>query len=252
MKNATTRTATVILAFSAIVGFAACHKAKVVSTPAPPPPPPAAPTASLTAEPQSIEKGQSTTLTWQTGNANQISIDATSVITEFLGTLEPIGSQQVSPSESTTYTLHAKGPGGTESASVRVTVTVPAQPAVLPAQPNDEELFKENVRDVYFDFDNAEIRSDQQGAILADAAFLTQHPAIAFAIEGHCDERGSIEYNLALGDERATSVKQALVAAGVNSANITTVSYGKEKPVCSEQDEECWSQNRRGHFDHGK
>ena len=75
-----------------------------------------------------------------------------------------------------------------------------------------------------------------------------QHPNIKFTIEGHCDERGSIEYNLALGDNRANSAKQALVAAGVGADRIQTVSYGKERSFCTEHNEECWQQNRRARF----
>jgi peptidoglycan-associated lipoprotein len=104
------------------------------------------------------------------------------------------------------------------------------------------------VKDIYFDFDKADIRYDQQNVIERDAAFLAQHPKIDVTVEGHCDERGSIEYNLALGDTRAKAVKEMLVAGGVNSANVKTISYGKEKPVCDEHDESCWQQNRRGHF----
>jgi peptidoglycan-associated lipoprotein len=104
------------------------------------------------------------------------------------------------------------------------------------------------VKDIYFDYDKADIRYDQQSAIERDAAFLSQHPKINLTVEGHCDERGSIEYNLALGDKRANAVKEMLVAGGVSSANVKTMSYGKEKPACDEHDESCWQQNRRGHF----
>ena len=246
MKNLTVRV-TLILTLSAAVMLSACHKAKVTST-APPPPPPAAPTASLTVSPEAIEKGQSTTLTWETANANDISIDADGITTQTLGPQQPRGSLQVAPSDSTTYTLYAKGPGGKESASARVTVTVPPPPAT-PAGPSEDELFAQNVKDIYFDFDKADVRYDQQSAIERDAAFLSQHPKIGITVEGHCDERGSIEYNLALGDRRANAVKEMLVAGGVSSANIKTMSYGKEKPACSEHDESCWQQNRRGHFD---
>jgi peptidoglycan-associated lipoprotein len=86
------------------------------------------------------------------------------------------------------------------------------------------------------------------GAVQADARFLNQHPNINFTIEGHCDERGSTEYNLALGDNRANAVKNALAQAGVNASRIKTISYGKEKPFCTESNEQCWQQNRRGHF----
>ncbi len=236
-----------ILTLSAAVMLSACHKAKVAST-VPPPPPPAAPTASLTVSPAMIEKGQSATLTWETANANDISIDAIGITTETMGSLQPKGSLQVTPSDSTTYTLYAKGPGGKESASARVTVTVPPPPPSPPAGPSEDELFAQNVKDIYFDFDKADVRYDQQSVIERDAAFLRQHPKIDVTVEGHCDERGSIEYNLALGDRRANAVKEMLVSGGVSSANVKTISYGKEKPVCEEHDESCWQQNRRGHF----
>jgi peptidoglycan-associated lipoprotein len=155
---------------------------------------------------------------------------------------------QVAPSDSTTYTLFAQGPGGKESASARVTVTVPAPPPAAPAGPSEDELFAQNVRDIHFDFDTADISQDEQSVIDRDAVFLSQHSTMSFSVEGHCDERGSIEYNLALGDKRANAVKDTLVATGVSSANVKTISYGKEKPVCNEHDESCWHQNRRGHF----
>ena len=80
------------------------------------------------------------------------------------------------------------------------------------------------------------------------AQFLQQHANLRFTLEGHCDERGSTEYNLALGDKRAAAVKEALVKGGVNGSRINTISYGKEKPFCTESNEQCWQQNRRGHF----
>lgn len=89
-----------------------------------------------------------------------------------------------------------------------------------PTRLSVDELFLKNVKDIYFDFDKSDIRPDQQAVIERDAAFLRQHSNIAFTIEGHCDERGSIEYNIALGDKRANAVKDILVAAGVKPANI--------------------------------
>jgi peptidoglycan-associated lipoprotein len=109
-------------------------------------------------------------------------------------------------------------------------------------------MFQQNVKDIFFDFDKYNIRADQEEVMRADAQFLAQHPAIKITIEGHCDERGSIEYNLALGDHRANSVREALVAAGVGADRIHTISYGKERPVCTEQNEGCWQRNRRAHF----
>jgi peptidoglycan-associated lipoprotein len=130
-------------------------------------------------------------------------------------------------------------------------VTVNAPPPPPPAAPpslSDEQLFAQNVKDIYFDYDKSDIRPSEQASLQADAAFLAQHPNISVTVEGHCDERGSTEYNLALGDSRASAVKNALVAAGVAADRIKSVSYGKEKPFCTESNETCWQQNRRGHF----
>jgi peptidoglycan-associated lipoprotein len=233
----------VVVALGAIMTLGACKK-KVAPPPPPPPPPPPAPTASLSANPNTIDKGQSSTLTWQTTNATDVSIDG-------IGAVQPNGSQQVTPADSTTYHLTAKGAGGTQEATARVTVNQPPPP---PPQPTvtDQELFSQNVKDVFFDYDKYDIRPDQQTAIQANAQFLAQHPNINFTIEGHCDERGSTEYNLALGDNRANAVKNALVQAGVNGSRIKTISYGKEKPFCTESNEQCWQQNRRGHFVYGQ
>ncbi|HZR66295.1 MAG TPA: peptidoglycan-associated lipoprotein Pal [Terriglobales bacterium] len=246
MKQATLRRLALVVALGALMFLGACHK-KQAPPPPPPPPPPPAPTASLTASPDTVDKGTSTTLTWQTSNATEVSID------NGVGTVQPNGSQQVSPSDSTTYTLTAKGDGGTQTATARVTVNTPPPPPP-PAQPSmtDEQMFAQNIKDVYFDYDKSDVRGDQQSAIQADAAFLQQHPNITFTVEGHCDERGSTEYNLALGDNRASAVKNALVAAGISADRVKTVSYGKEKPFCTEHSEQCWQQNRRGHFVYSK
>ena len=231
---------TLMFALGAILFLGACHK-KAAPPPPPPPPPPPAPTASLTANPNTIEKGQSTTLSWETSNATDVSIDG-------VGAVQPTGSQQVSPADSTTYTLTAKGAGGTQTATARVTVTAPPPPPPPPPSPTDEELFAQNVHDIFFDYDKSDIRADQQSTLQGNIDFLKQHPNIHFTVEGHCDERGSTEYNLGLGDNRANSVKSALVQGGVSAENIKTISYGKEKPFCTESNETCWQQNRRGHF----
>src|SRR5260370_37671940 len=112
----------------------------------------------------------------------------------------------------------------------------------------DDELFLREVLDAYFDFDKADIRPDARAALSTTADFLKKYPRFKVTIEGHCDERGSTEYNLALGDRRATAVKQFLVSLGISADRLSTVSYGKEKPFCMESNESCWQQNRRGHF----
>ena len=241
LKHSYRKWITLTLALSVVLLLGACKK-KVAPPPPPPPPPPAAPTASLTANPSTIEKGQSTTLTWETQNATDVGID------NGIGAVQANGSQSVSPTDSTTYRLTAKGPGGTQEATARVTVTQPPPPPAPAPTASEEDLFNQNVKDVFFDYDKYSIRPDEQAAVQADAAFLKQHPDIKVTIEGHCDERGSTEYNLALGDNRANAAKTALVQDGVPADNIKTISYGKEKPFCTEHNEACWQQNRRAHF----
>jgi peptidoglycan-associated lipoprotein len=235
---------TLVLALALIMTLGACKK-KVAPPPPPPPPPPPAPTASLTASPATIMKGESSTLSWTTTEATDVSIEG-------IGPVQPNGSQSVSPADSTTYRLTAKGAGGTQEATARVTVTQPPPPPPPPPSKTDAELFNENVHDIFFDYDKYDIRADAQPTLQADAAFLKEHPNMMFTIEGHCDDRGSTEYNLALGDNRANAAKKALTDMGVNASQIKTISFGKEKPFCTEDNDQCWQQNRRDHFVYGQ
>jgi len=231
---------TLVVALGAVMMLGACKK-KAAPPPPPPPPPPPAPTASISVDPNSIQKGQSATLSWQTTGATDVSIDG-------IGAVQPSGSQQVSPAESTTYHLIAKGAGGTQDATARISVTQPPPAQAETPSLTDEALFAQSVKDIYFDYDRADIRADQQSSVQTDGQFLVQHSNMNITIEGHCDERGSTEYNLALGDQRATAVKNVLTTQGVNASRIKTISYGKEKPFCTESNEACWQQNRRGHL----
>jgi peptidoglycan-associated lipoprotein len=241
MKHQTLKTLATVIALCAVLMLGACKK-KAAPPPPPPPPPPPSPTASISVSPDTIQKGQSATLTWQTSNAADVSIEG-------IGAVQPSGSQQVTPADSTTYHLVAKGSGGTQEATTRLTVTPPPMVETPPPpSASEEDLFGQTVKDIYFEYDKSDIRGDQQASVRSDAQFLNQHSNINFTIEGHCDERGSTEYNLALGDQRASSVKNALVAAGVSASRVKTISYGKEKPFCMESNEGCWQQNRRGHF----
>ena len=223
---------------------------------APPAPKPAAPSvASFSAEPSTIQRGQSSTLRWE------VSGDVSSVsISEGIGAVQNTGSRRVSPSDSTTYTLTATGAGGTTTASTTVTVTSPAPPPPPPpaAGPSKslEERVTSDLQDVYFDYDKSDIRGDAQQALTQDASalksILADFPNAAIVLEGHCDERGSAEYNLALGDRRASSAKDFLVQLGVPTDRLKTISYGKERPVCTESNESCWQKNRRVHFSTGQ
>jgi peptidoglycan-associated lipoprotein len=233
----------VVVALAAVLAVSACGKKKAAPPPPPPPPPAPAPTASLTANPNTINVGQSTTLIWKTDYA-------TSVVIDQLGTVDPSGSRSVTPTISTTYRLVATNSSGTQEATARVTVTPATVTTTTTTTTNETQaqLFASNVKDVFFDYDSYDIIQQYQQVLSADARFLQQHPDMKFTIEGHCDERGSTEYNLALGDNRANSTKQALISLGIPADRIRTISYGKEKPFCTESNESCWAQNRRAHF----
>src|SRR5713101_3970784 len=236
VKNRT-RQFIVLTLLAALLLIAGCEK-KSTAPPPPPPPPPPQPTASLSANPDSIQAGQSTQLTWRTENATDVSIES-------IGKVDPNGSKTVSPADSTTYRLIAKGPGGTQDATARVTVEAMS---TTPVTESEEQMFARLVQDVFFDYDSFALRPEATQNLATASQFLQQHPNLRFTIEGHCDERGSTEYNLALGDSRAAAVRDQLTRNGVSADRIKTISYGKEKPFCSESNEQCWQQNRRGHF----
>jgi peptidoglycan-associated lipoprotein len=240
MKPKRTKAFALLVALAGVLSLAGCAKKVAKVTPPPPPAPaPTAPTATLAANPSVIQQGQPSVLTWQTSNASEITIAG-------LGTLPPSGSRSITPSESTTYTLVAKGPGGTRDVSARIAVNAPVAKAT--PSPTDEELFSKNVKDVFFDYDKSAVRPSETTTVQNDEAFLAQHPSIKVLVEGHCDDRGSEEYNIALGASRAETVKRTLVQEGVLAERIRTVSYGKEKPFCTQDNEQCWQQNRVGHF----
>lgn len=220
-----------------------CKKPVAAPPPRPAPPPaPARPTVTLQASSSLIQKGESVTLNWSSTNATELNLEPG------VGRVAPEGSTRVAPEESITYTITATGPGGKADASARITVSAPPPPP--PPKPTEtiEDLFRKNVFDAFFDFDKADIRSDARDALSRTAEFLRSHAQVKVSIEGHCDERGSTEYNLALGDRRAQAARQFLISLGVPADRMATVSYGKEKPFCSSSDETCWQQNRRAHF----
>jgi peptidoglycan-associated lipoprotein len=248
------------LIVSSIVGclaiaLAGCHK-KEVRAPAPPPAPAPAPApaptpkpeVTLSVSPATIEKGQSATLTWSATNATDVELAPGP------GKVDPSGSTTVSPSDSTTYVLTATGAGGTASTSARLTVSAPPPPPVSPevSEAEVEKAFDSEVRDAYYDFNKSDIRADAQQTLNADAAFFKAHASINFTVEGHCDERGSEEYNLGLGERRAEAAKEYLVNLGISPDRIFTISYGKERPQCTERTEECYQKNRRAHFKMGR
>jgi len=181
------------------------------------------------------------TLTWKTTDATSVSIDG-------IGDVPTSGVKTVTPTESTNYHLVARGEGGTADATARVTVSAPP-PVQQPAHTmTAEEEFRANMQDIFYDYDSYDVRADAQAILSKDASYLVGHPSVKVLIGGYCDERGSNEYNLALGQNRADAAKNALVTAGVAASRIRVVSYGKEKPFCTESTESCWQQNRRAGF----
>jgi peptidoglycan-associated lipoprotein len=134
----------------------------------------------------------------------------------------------------------------------------PPAPAPAPRPLSEEEIFarksvaqlndEKPLDDVFFDLDKSTFREDAKPALQKDADWLKKWGSVAVTLEGHCDSRGSAEYNLALGNRRATAVKDYLVGLGVPAGRVTVVSKGKEQPACRDENEGCWQQNRRGHF----
>jgi peptidoglycan-associated lipoprotein len=156
-----------------------------------------------------------------------------------------------------------KPPTTTESAKPTEAPTSPNKetqvsppPAATPQNVQTDELpsdlaalnQKGYLKDAFFDYNKADLRDDARASLSADAEWLKAHPSTQFLIEGHCDDRGTTEYNLALGDRRANAAREYLTSLGVDASRIRTVSYGKERPFCTAETEDCWQQNRRAHF----
>jgi peptidoglycan-associated lipoprotein len=156
----------------------------------------------------------------------------------------------------------AVGPGAATAPSApgaqpgETPVTRPAPPTETPVRPSPAAPAAavpgvppgSPLKDVFFDFDRANIRDDQKAALNDNVTWLKSNARAKATIEGHCDERGTTEYNLGLGERRAKAVKDYLVAAGIGADRIATISYGKERPFVLGHDESSWKWNRRGHF----
>lgn len=258
MRRLKIRKAVILLVLlSACVSFSCRRNPPPVTTggtppppPPPPPPPTPAPTISLTATPATVNAGQAVTLAWQSTNATTVGIQPE------IGNVTAIGNRQVTPASSVTYTATANGPGGSATAVARVTVNAappPPPPTSVPDRPvvtslSDQFRAQFENQPVLFDYDKSDIRADQVARLQSHANFLKKNTSVRISIEGHADERGSQEYNVALGDERAASVMKYLVEQGVAATRMSTVSYGEERPVCRTQDEGCYQQNRRAAF----
>lgn len=256
-----TKCGVAVFAAALMISAAGCKKKVPVASP---PAPTTAPTGtteptsapplavrinSFTGEPHSIERGQSATLRWSVGNSTDISID------QNLGPVAANGSRQVFPSQTTTYTLTARGGGAQDTRSVTIEVSSsvpPPPPRTTGAKVSSADILGREAQDVYFDYDKNDIRADGRETLTNDASvikrILAADPGFTIVIEGNCDERGSEEYNLALGDRRAIAVKEFLVQLGVPDDRLKTISFGKERPVCTDQDEACYQRNRHAHL----
>jgi peptidoglycan-associated lipoprotein len=247
----------ILVAFTLLL--VGCHKPVPVppAAPAPPPPPPPpAPTITLNADRTTITAGQSAVLSYVAANATSVTIQPG------IGAVQPAttGTRQVSPTATTSFTATATGPGGTAtSAAVNIAVNAPPPPtpppAAAPPPPTPvtsnrsvEQIFMDTMQPILFDYDKSTIRPSEESKLLAEAAYLKQNPAIRFTIEGHADERGSQEYNVALGDERAAAVRKFLAGQGIAENRMNPTSYGEERPSCRQQTEQCFQENRRAAF----
>ncbi len=141
----------------------------------------------------------------------------------------------------------ATAPSTTPSPSMTPSPVAPPTAGTTTPPAPSEFRATENLKDVFFDFDKYDIRPNDAKTLDANAAWLKSNDNLVL-IEGHCDERGTNEYNLALGERRAKATMNYLVAQGVQASRITIISYGKERPTCTEHTESCWAQNRRAHF----
>jgi peptidoglycan-associated lipoprotein len=146
----------------------------------------------------------------------------------------------------------AKPSGETTTAPTEVSPPSRPTPSSVESSPLNKSLEELNragyLKDAFFDYDKADLRDDARGALASDAEWLKKYSSMQVLIEGHCDERGTSEYNLALGDKRANAAREYLASLGIDAGRIRTVSYGKERPFCTESSESCWQQNRRAHF----
>jgi peptidoglycan-associated lipoprotein len=247
-KNSFGRLTLLVLLAMVFVGTA-CNKKTVTppttrTTTAPSQQAPMRPTVTLQASSTFIQKGDSATLTWSSTNATSL------VLAPSVGSVSPEGNAKVSPVDSTTYTITATGPGGSVDSSVRITVGAPTVETPKVETPNltPDEMFKRGAHDAFFDYNKFELRADAKDALAQTAQYLRQHSEVKVIIEGHCDERGTTEYNLGLGQNRADETKKFLTSLGVSADRVSTTSFGKEKPFCTAHDEECWQENRRAHF----
>jgi|GEM_PF-987393 len=196
-----------------------------------------APTISASVSPSSVMAGNCATLSWSSTHTDTVRLDPDG------DTLSTSGSRDMCPASTTTYTLTASGPGGSATASATLNVAAPAPPPEPVAKPM-EKVFG----GIYFDFDRYNIRAEGKSVLNQVADYMIKNRDAKLTVEGHCDERGTLEYNLGLGERRAASAKSYLQNLGVDGGRISTLSYGEERPADPGHNEAAWAKNRRAEF----
>lgn len=208
-------------------------------------PPAAQPTISISANPSSVQRTMQTTLSWDSKDAASVVID------QGVGNVSLSGSIVVTPLESTTYTAIAKGAGGEARSSARVTVIRPdvtKTDVLTPQQELQRIIDQGGVRPVFFAYDKYDLTEESKEILRENAKVFRSHSEYRVVIEGHCDERGSEEYNLALGDRRAQAAYDYLVLLGVDPRKMSTISFGEERPFDTGTTEAAYARNRRAQF----
>ena len=206
-----------------------------------------APSLEIRVEPSVIRRGDSALLSWESRGADEVRID------HGIGVVDPSGRIKLFPEETTSYRLSATGPGGTVERTATIEVSadrtgVIDEEDLLPPDRDGEVPLA--VEPVFFNFDSSALDARNVATLEANARWFS-HPdnaQVRFVLEGHCDERGTDEYNLALADKRAQVVRRFLMDAGIDPDRMTTIALGEERPFDTGRSEEAWAGNRRVHF----
>ncbi len=247
------------LAFTTLVTALACGGRPPPLPPAAPPQPPvvtapveapeppavAPPELRVRIEPELIRRGESALLTWEATNTDRVLIDHN------IGSVETSGRIRFFPEGTSSYEVSAEGPGGTvvKNVTVEVLMDETISEENLTGRPLREQ-FEHFVQPVFFDYDSTELTSEAFAILEDSVGWLTlpENRQVEFLIQGHCDQRGTEEYNLALGDRRAQTVRAYLLRRGINGSRIRTLSLGEERPFDPRQTESAWALNRRAHL----
>lgn len=224
-----------------LVSLGGCKKKQVaVAVPTAPPVRSPSPTAKMSANPNAINAGDKVVLSWSSTDASSVSIDG-------IGSVTSSGVKTVMPGASTTYHLVAKGDGGAAEADARVTVNAATAAAKSAPAMSTEEEFRANVRDIFFDYDKANLCSDAQSVLPGDAAYLVSHPGVKVLIGGYGDERGSNEIQPFAGTGSSRASEKRPVERGDRGEPGESDQLWKREAFLYRGDA-CWQQNRRAGF----